>query len=126
MSVLEIKNIRKSFDGQEVLRGIDIPLDWKEFIKAIGLDNNNVVENTQVKVDKEVFVKPAEEPAKVVEEAVEQPSQTIQEAVDEVMTPPIIAKQEEKTVEEQPKPQSNADKLAAIKAKLEAIKNANK
>jgi len=42
------------------------------------------------------------------------------------MTPPIIAKQEEKTVEEQPKPQSNADKLAAIKAKLEAIKNANK
>ena len=116
-----------------IIRGVDetqiphdIPLDWKEFIKAIGLDNNNVVENTQVKVDKEVFVKPAEEPAKVVEEAVEQPSQTIQEAVDEVMTPPIIAKQEEKTVEEQPKPQSNADKLAAIKAKLEAIKNANK
>ena len=40
MSVLEIKNIRKSFDGQEVLRGIDITLEKGDVLAIIGPSGN--------------------------------------------------------------------------------------
>ena len=40
MSVLEIKNIRKSFDGQEVLRGIDIILEKGDVLAIIGPSGN--------------------------------------------------------------------------------------
>ena len=41
MSVLEIKNIRKSFDGQEVLRGIDITLEKGDVLAIIGPSGNS-------------------------------------------------------------------------------------
>lgn len=115
-----------------IIRGVDetqiphdIPLDWKEFTKAIGF-NNTKVENS-AKVEQEIFTKPAEEPAKVIEEikeeVVEQPVQTVVETVSE----PVVKQEEPKPqAQAQTQPQSNADKLAAIKAKLEALKNANK
>ena len=40
MSVLEIKNLRKSFDGQEVLRGIDITLEKGDVLAIIGPSGN--------------------------------------------------------------------------------------
>lgn len=106
-----------------IIRGVneneipqDIPLDFNEFAKVIGLDTKVEKTTTKKKVEKKV-----EEPKKpeVKEEPEEEPEE------------PEV-KEESKTVEEPTKTEepaktilSNEDKLAAIRAKLAKL-NANK
>lgn len=106
-----------------IIRGVneneipqDIPLDFNEFAKVIGLDTK--VEKTTVK--------------KKVEKKVEEPkkSEVKEEPKKESEEPEV--KEESKTVEEPTKTEepvkatlSNEDKLAAIRAKLAKL-NANK
>lgn len=108
-----------------IIRGVneneipqDIPLDFNEFAKVIGLDTK--VEKTTVKKKVE---KKVEEPKK--SEVKEEPKEP------EVAEEPEV-KEEPKTVEEPIKTEepvkttlSNEDKLAAIRAKLAKL-NANK
>ena len=108
-----------------IIRGVnenkipqDIPLDFNEFAKVIGLDTK--VEKTSVK--------------KKVEKKVEEPKKS--EVKEESKEPEVAkepeVKEEPKTVEEPTKTEepvkttlSNEDKLAAIRAKLAKL-NANK
>lgn len=106
-----------------IIRGVneneipqDIPLDFNEFAKVIGLDTT--VEKTPVKKKVEKKVEEPKKP-KVKEEPEEEPEE------------PEV-KEESKTVEEPTKTEepvkatlSNEDKLAAIRAKLAKL-NANK
>ena len=106
-----------------IIRGVneneipqDIPLDFNEFAKVIGLDTT--VEKTPVKKKVEKKVEEPKEP-EVKEEPEEEPEE------------PKV-KEEPKTVEEPIKTEepakatlSNEDKLAAIRAKLAKL-NANK
>ena len=108
-----------------IIRGVneneippDIPLDFNEFAKVIGLDTK--VEKTTVKKKVE---KKVEEPKKP--EVKEEPKES------EVVEEPEV-KEEPKTVEEPIKTEepakatlSNEDKLAAIRAKLAKL-NSNK
>lgn len=105
-----------------IIRGVneneipqDIPLDFNEFAKVIGLDTK--VEKTTVK--------------KKVEKKVEEPKEPEKEPDSEVLEE-LEVKEEPKTVEEPIKTEepakatlSNEDKLAAIRAKLAKL-NANK
>lgn len=105
-----------------IIRGVneneipqDIPLDFNEFAKVIGLDTK--VEKTTVK--------------KKVEKKVEEPKEPEVKEEPEVTEEPEV-KEEPKTVEEPIKTEepakatlSNEDKLAAIRAKLAKL-NANK
>lgn len=107
-----------------IIRGVneneipqDIPLDFNEFAKVIGLDTK--VEKTTVK--------------KKVEKKVEEPKEPeIKEEPDSEVLEELEVKEEPKTVEEPIKTEepakatlSNEDKLAAIRAKLAKL-NANK
>lgn len=111
----------------------DIPLDWNDFAKAINYDNSSVNE-TSAKLEQIVETTKAES-VQVKEEAKEEikeetKTETKAETVD-VATPVVDVKTEEQPkVEEtkpveQPKEMSNADKIAAIKAKLAAMKGNN-
>lgn len=105
-----------------IIRGVneneipqDIPLDFNEFAKVIGLDTK--VEKTKVK--------------KKVEKKVEEPKEPEIKEEPKVTEEPEV-KEEPKTVEEPIKTEepakatlSNEDKLAAIRAKLAKL-NANK
>lgn len=106
-----------------IIRGVneneipqDIPLDFNEFAKVIGLDT---------KVEKTV--------KKKVEKKVEEPKEPeIKEEPDSEVLEELEVKEEPKTVEEPIKTEepakatlSNEDKLAAIRAKLAKL-NANK
>lgn len=119
-----------------IIRGIDentvphdIPLDFNEFAKYIGLAKEKVEDKPvkQKAVKKEV-VKEIEVPA--VEKAVEKVVESLQ-VVEEVKEEPVEVKEEPIKVKEEPKPveivkpiqpQSNEDKIAAIKAKLAGFK----
>ena len=107
-----------------IIRGVneneipqDIPLDFNEFAKVIGLDTK--VEKTTVK--------------KKVEKKVEEPKEPeVKEEPDSEVLEELEVKEEPKTVEEPIKTEepakatlSNEDKLAAIRAKLAKL-NANK
>lgn len=107
-----------------IIRGVneneipqDIPLDFNEFAKIIGLDTK--VEKTKAK--------------KKVEKKVEEPKEPeIKEEPDSEVLEELEVKEEPKTVEEPIKTEepakatlSNEDKLAAIRAKLAKL-NANK
>ena len=107
-----------------IIRGVneneipqDIPLDFNEFAKVIGLDTK--VEKTTVK--------------KKVEKKVEEPKEPeVKEEPDSEVLEELEVKEELKTVEEPIKTEepakatlSNEDKLAAIRAKLAKL-NANK
>ena len=109
----------------------DIPLDWNEFVKALGLTNetttetnpvssntNNNVDETKAEVDDS---KNEEENRVDIKE--ETPVETKVETKVEVKTE-IEEKPKVETTEE-PKQMSNADKLAAIKAKLAALRANN-
>lgn len=101
----------------------DIPLDWNDFAKAINYDNSSVnevsIETTKV------------ESVQVKEEAKEEIKEETKAETEEVTTVVVDTKVEEQPkVEEtkpveQPKEMSNADKIAAIKAKLAAMKGNN-
>lgn len=127
-----------------IIRGIDenliphdIDLDWNEFTKCIGFDN---MVKSEVKVEKteviENVVQYAKENNVTLEKLLEKPetkqetnsigdlpfeTETIKEEVNEEV------KEESKPVEvkEEVKPLSNADKIAALKAKLAAMKAGN-
>ena len=113
----------------------DIELDFNEFAKVIGIDTQHVVETIEKKVEKKVekveqkVEQKVEEP-KIVEKYIEQENVVIEET--ELAEPQQIVKEEEKPIAdvqpkvEEQKPMSNADKLAAIKAKLAAINAQNK
>ena len=107
-----------------IIRGVneneipqDIPLDFNEFAKVIGLDTK--VEKTTVK--------------KKVEKKVEEPKEPeVEEEPDSEVLEELEVKEEPKTVEEPIKTEepakatlSNEDKLAAIRAKLAKL-NVNK
>lgn len=107
-----------------IIRGVneneipqDIPLDFNEFAKVIGLDTK--VEKTKVK--------------KKVEKKVEEPKEPeVKEEPDSEVLEELEVKEEPKSVEEPIKTEepakatlSNEDKLAAIRAKLAKL-NANK
>ena len=107
-----------------IIRGVneneipqDIPLDFNDFAKVIGLDTK--VEKTTVK--------------KKVEKKVEEPKEPeVKEEPDSEVLEELEVKEEPKTVEEPIKTEepakatlSNEDKLAAIRAKLAKL-NANK
>ena len=143
-----------------IIRGVDdtkvphdIPLDWKEFEKTIGFDQNKVetekeeVEEIQTKkivqpVIEEVKEEPIKEEIKLpMEEDTltreeESAKEVVEEVKEEIKAEPVkeevnsqlngenlaYNKREEES-QENTKPQTNMDKLAAIKAKLEALKN---
>ena len=143
-----------------IIRGVDetkipqdIPLDWNEFVKAIGYSAEPVVATKvePVKIEPKVEVKveePKVEEPKVEEKTVEADDVAdAQKAVAETVEPvqeksdlePIVLPEEEtqevvETVEtvkveepkaepaKQPLPTTKADQLAAIKAKLAAMK----
>lgn len=118
-----------------IIRGVneyeiphDIPLDWSEFAKAIKLDSKPIVEEKvetiqpaikyveddsmnipETKVEETTTVEP--EPVKTEEPKIEEPK---------VEEPTQV-----QPTEEPKKEISNNDKLAAIKAKLAAMKQAN-
>ena len=114
----------------------DIPLDWNEFEKALNLDNTAEVINDAkdaVEYSMNVFrtAEPAFTPAKEIEKTVTEnnplPFDETTQHVDEVQE---TVKEEVKDTKPEPQAAktetiSQADKLAAIKAKLEALK-ANK
>lgn len=129
-----------------IIRGVDentiphdIPLDWNEFAKAIKYDVTPGTTEYQIKVDikpttievvKPVETKPVEikEVEPIVEVTVpesepvkEEPSKVAEEVVEK----PVEAPTKVETVE-QPKIINGEDKLAAIRAKLAAMKNQNK
>ena len=133
-----------------IIRGVDenkipqdIPLEWSEFAKVIGLD---VEAKVETKVETPVEEKPhrgrkkqVEEPAPKVEET---PVITDTDTVEDTAQAELTTNVEdnppwEEPAKEEPKPEpkpepvptpapqqnlSNADKLAAIRAKLAAIK----
>lgn len=143
-----------------IIRGVDdtkvphdIPLDWKEFEKAIGFDQNKI--ETEKEEVKKIQIKETVQP--VIEEVKEEPikeeiklpmeedtltreeesaKEVVEEVKEEIKAEPVkeevnsqlnsenlaYNKREEES-QENTKPQTNMDKLAAIKAKLEALKN---
>lgn len=132
----------------------DIPLDWDEFTKVIGFDNTStktetvkVVENkSNLIVNKEI---PQTTEEKVIEVKEENKEEDIKESQPEnsigdlpfdntpvtetqvtepekVMEPEESETEVKEEVKEEIKPISNADKLAAIKAKIAAMNAANK
>lgn len=120
----------------------DIPLDWNEFAKAIGL-NNEPITNSAVKVDiQKIEIKEQPKEEKAVEETktttvteanpmpFDEPAQIQETATVENNEQHNVEnnKVEETKPEPQPQPQAqtNADKLAAIKAKLAAMQANNK
>lgn len=135
-----------------IIRGVnentvpqDIPLDWNEFADIIGL-NVNVPESNNVEVQETVQESapaeeeqprrrrrrrveevPAETPAdetEVPESVTNPPDPSPAQAPAEVVEEPVkeAPKAEPAKAEPAPQVQSNADKLAAIKAKLAAMK----
>lgn len=128
-----------------IIRGVnendiphDIPLDWNEFAKAIKLNNEpqeTIKETTQVIKDVkseavEEVKKTSEQPQPVgVTEANPMPFDeptAVQETTKEPQINNNVAEQPKPEQSTQPQPQpSNADKLAAIKAKLAAMQNKN-
>ena len=124
----------------------DIPLDWNEFIKCIGIDNK-VITNSGVKVDiQKIEIKEqSKEAEKAVEETktmtvteanpmpFDEPNNFMSAQEDDFEQTTNVETKVETTVEPkveqkaETQPQqtemSNADKLAAIKAKLAALKN---
>lgn len=130
-----------------IIRGIDdtqiphdIPLDWKEFEKAIGFDQSKVEnEKEEIKVEFTTIVKPSKK-VEVKEESVtdleektinENSTKSIEKTKEEITLPmdndTLTRSKEseinkEETNKEEIKQLSNSDKLAAIKAKLEALK----
>lgn len=129
-----------------IVRGInenlvphDIPLDWSEFTRVIGYENQ-VSDETETPVvvkktrrEKKVTVdNPPEETmeTKVIEEKPTEEEEKVPEKVVEIKVPdePAVTKEETKTynpepVTPAPKTNSNDDRIAAIKAKLAALKN---
>ena len=113
----------------------DILLEWSEFAKWIGLDSiesTSKYETVTVEVDEpvETTVENSENEAKPIETAVETTSDDDDVAPFETNDasvepePKVVAKVEEP----KPAPQttmSSADRIAAIKAKLAALKNNN-
>lgn len=127
----------------------DIPLEFEEFIQIIGLEKevNTSKQKNRVKVDKKPL-KVTEQPIKdqiTIEETIsatketasaseEKETSTVEEAqsigeTEEIKEPVVQPIENRNEVEtkvdqtEEEKPKSNADKLAAIKAKLAALKN---
>lgn len=107
----------------------DIPLDWNDFAKAINYDNSQVNETS---TEPEQIVETTKvESVQVKEEVKEETKEETKAETAEVTTPIVDTKVEEQPkVEEtkpveQPKEMSNADKIAAIKAKLAAMKGNN-
>ena len=106
-----------------IIRGVneneipqDIPLDFNEFAKVIGLDTK--VEKTKVKKKVEKKVEEPKEP-EIKEEPEEEPEEP------EVKEEPKTVEEPIKTEEPAKATLSNEDKLAAIRAKLAKL-NANK
>ena len=106
-----------------IIRGVneneipqDIPLDFNEFAKVIGLDTK--VEKTKVKKKVEKKVEEPKEP-EIKEEPEEEPEEPEVKEESKIVEEPI------KTEEPAKVTLSNEDKLAAIRAKLAKL-NANK
>ena len=130
-----------------IIRGInentiphDIPLDWNDFVKAIKFDNNVAI-TSDAEEHKTVGITVTEanplpfddtptdfETAQRITDDVEdkQSVETASQTVEQVKS---VATEIQQTVQEivktETKPQTNADKIAAIKAKLEALKKSN-
>lgn len=94
----------------------DIPLDFNEFARCIGLDMNA---KSEAVMNIEDAIKPVVVEEKHVVEEVIKPATTAEPIVQTTtITEPI----ESQSIASAPKPVSNADKIAAIKAKLAASK----
>lgn len=131
-----------------IIRGVDentiphdIELEFDEFAKVIGLEKAVVEEKKQQsfkqKLEESLGIKgkPIEEQKETVEEKVQEEQLSIEIPVEVKEEPKVEkieepvkeeTKVEEPVKEEVQKPLSNADKLAAIKAKLAAINANNK
>lgn len=125
----------------------DIPLDWNEFTKVIGFEKTKVEEVKEVKkvievkkeepVKKEVKeeVKEVEEPKSATdlnslpfdtEEVISNPELTPCEEPEESSKQEEVKEPEKVEIKAEVKPLSNAEKIAAIKAKLADINAKNK
>lgn len=128
-----------------IIRGVDdtqiphdIPLDWKEFEKAIGFNQEEVEEEKEekiVEIEVENTIEDKTEvniPISTVEEETSMPfdSDTMTREEESKTEEPRVIVEEVKPIPpiqtesqvEVSKTQSSSDKLAAIKAKLEALK----
>ena len=109
----------------------DIPLEWSEFVKAIGFNTTVSVETAKEKIEKKPIVKDEEKIEKQPEPKIEEKSEPEFEQLTfdipaETTMPEVAKETVEETVKE-PEPVeptktvSNDDRIAAIKAKLAAL-----
>lgn len=103
----------------------DIPLDWDEFIKAIGLDKEGLPEKKEKPAtDIKAETKKKKEESKI-EEVKEEPKEPKVEKVEEPKAEKVEEaplKVEEKEEKSTKKELTNEEKIAEIKAKLAALK----
>ena len=118
----------------------DIPLDWDEFTKQIGFDDNYNNAVKEIKKSEEVKQEVKQEDIKTSNELNPMPFDTVNETTEEIVNKDLetsenssktsdltpVKEEPKEEIKVQDKPLSNAEKIAAIKAKLEAMKNANK
>lgn len=109
----------------------DIPLDWNEFAKILGITNNTTEIKQHVEEVVEENIKVEKQVEEQVKEQVEEPTKTvtinenIANQTEQVIIEKVEETEESTNKSEETKVLTNEDKMAAIKAKLDAMKAMN-